>query len=757
MGLLMDNYTYCDSSLPYSVRVKDLISRMTLREKFMNLGDQAQGVGRIGLPSYYWWSEALHGVAWVGHGTHFSDIVKSATVFPTPLLTAASFNESLWKTIGQAVSTEGRAMYNLGHAGLTFWSPNINVARDPRWGRTMETPGEDPLVAGRYSVNYVRGLQDVEGFEVAEDPNSRSLKVSACCKHFTAYDLDHWFDGMIIRQAFDAKVMEQDMVETFSRPFEMCVKEGDGSSIMCSFNDINGIPVCANPKLMYQTFRGEWDLHGYIVSDCSSLEVIHKEQKWLHDTAEDAVAQVLKAGLDLDCGYGDVHYYQSYGESAAKQGKIREGDVDNALKNLYTVLMRLGFFDGNPIYDKLGLQDICSKEHIELSKEAASQGIVLLKNNNSTLPLNPKKKMKIAMVGPHVTATTIMRANYPGISCKDISPLEAFKADAQTDYQLGCDVYCNELDLPPVINAVKNSDATVIFAGLEPENLEAEQHDRDSLALPGQQVQLINAVAEAAPGPVVLVIMSGTCVDIAFAEKNPKIGAILWAGYPGEQGGHAIADIVFGRTNPGGKLPITWYNGDYVDALPMTSMQLRPNKELGYPGRTYKFYEGPVQYPFGHGLSYTEFKYSIKSVGKKSMKARLEAHQQCKPVSYKDGVIAPECPGVAVQESRCEESIEFKVEVENVGKMDGEDVVLVYSKPPEEVDDGPIKQLVGYERVFVKAGEKKVVSFLLNACKALGLVEKTAYTVLPSGVHTIVVGNNGKDSVSFPFQVSFFH
>ncbi|KAM7280149.1 hypothetical protein ACFE04_007283 [Oxalis oulophora] len=350
----MADFVYCEKSLPFEVRAKDLVDRMTLPEKVVQVGNQADGVPRIGLPKHEWWSEALHGVSDVGPGTYFDDKVPGATSFPTIILTAASFNESLWRNIGQVVSTEARAMYNLGRGGLTYWSPNINVVRDPRWGRITEAPGEDPFVVGRYAVNYVRGLQDVEGSENSKDPNSRPLKVSACCKHYAAYDVDAWLG--VDRYHFDAKVTEQDMIEIFLRPFEMCVRDGDVISVMCSYNRVNGIPTCADPELLKNTIRGEWDLHGYIVSDCDSIEVMVNGHKWLGDTKEDASAQVLKAGMDLDCG---VYY-------------------NNSLAWI---------FDGIPAYASLGKKDICSNENIELATDAARQGIVLLKNDNETLPL----------------------------------------------------------------------------------------------------------------------------------------------------------------------------------------------------------------------------------------------------------------------------------------------------------------------------------------------------------------------------------
>nr|XP_010914750.1 beta-xylosidase/alpha-L-arabinofuranosidase 2-like [Elaeis guineensis] len=750
LSLVIDDFAYCDKSLPYEVRVKDLIGRMTLSEKVAQLGDKADGVQRIGLPKYYWWSEALHGIATTGFGTHFGDIVPGATSFPTPILTAASFNESLWKTVAQAISTEGRAMYNLGHSGLTFWSPNINVVRDPRWGRALETPGEDPFMIGVYAINFVRGLQDVEQTGAPQDLSSRPLKVSGCCKHFAAYDLDKWF--FEDRHKFDARVTEQDMVETFMRPFEVCVKEGDVSSVMCSFNKINGIPACADTNLMTRTFRDEYKLNGYIVSDCDSLDVIYHVMNWLGDTQEDAIGQTLKAGLDLNCGWGQYNIYQHWGESAVAQGKVRETDIDRALTNLYMVLMRTGFFDNIPAYENLGLADICNKENIELATEAARQGIVLLKNNNA-LPLDPKKIKLAALIGPHANATTPMIGNYNGIPCRYTSPLDAIGKDVKVDYRQGCDVLCmNETSFALAMASAKNADVTIIFAGLSLD-VEAEERDRMDLLLPGNQTDLIDQVSAASKGPVVLVILSGGAVDITFAENNPKIGAIIWAGYPGEEGGQAIADVIFGRHNPAGKLPLTWYKNDYIDALPMTSMQLRPVEDLGYPGRTYKFFNGPVLYPFGYGLSYTAFNYSAINTTTSSLTLEVNTTQFCKPLTYMTKFTAPPCPSLNTADYKCSEEINFEVEVKNTGNLDGYHTALVYSKPPPEVANAPMKQLVAFQRVFVPAKQSAKLNFTINACKALALVDKTAYTVLPAGKHTIVVGD-GPESVSFPVEVN---
>ncbi|KAJ7968896.1 Beta-D-xylosidase [Quillaja saponaria] len=687
----MSKFAYCDSSLPFAVRVKDLVDRMTLMEKINQLGNKAFGVPRIGLAKYEWWSEALHGVSNVGPGTYFDDLI-------------------------------------------------------PDGGRITETPGEDPFVVGTYASNYVRGLQDVEGTENVTDFNSRPLKVSACCKHYAAYDVDNWL--AVDRYHFDARVTEQDMVETFLRPFEMCVKDGDVSSVMCSYNRVNGIPTCADPRLLKDTIRGDWDLHGYIVSDCDSIEVLVDNHKWLGDSKEDAVAQTLKAGLDLDCG----EYYTNFTGPAAKQGKVREEDIDKSLKYLYTVLMRLGFFDGSPSFKSLGKNDVCSDKNIELATEAAREGLVLLKNNK-TLPLHPSKFQNLAVVGPHANATSAMIGNYAGIPCQITAPIDGFAKYAKVIFEMGCgEILCkNESFIFSAMKAAKKADATVILAGLDL-SVEQESLDREDLLLPGYQTQLINQVAAVSKGPVILVIMSAGGIDISFAKENENIKAILWAGYPGEEGGQAIADVVFGKYNPGGRLPLTWHEADYVDLLPMTSMPLRPIDSLGYPGRTHKFFNGSTVYPFGYGLSYTQFNYSLAS-SQRSLHINLTKFHHCRDLIYDSDAYKPSCPAVLTNDIECNNyNFEFEIEIQNVGDRDGSEVVLVYSKPPKGIADAPLKQMIGFNRVFVKAGKNEKVKFVFNACKSLGIVDYKAYHLLPSGQHTIMVGD---DVVSYPIQVSF--
>ncbi|VFQ88081.1 unnamed protein product [Cuscuta campestris] len=594
-------------------------------------------------------------------------------------------------------------MHNLGHAGLTFWSPNINVARDPRWGRILETPGEDPYVVGTYASNFVRGLQDVEGTENFWDLNSRPLKVAACCKHYAAYDVDNWLG--VDRLHFDARVTEQDMLETFLKPFEMCVKDGDVSSVMCSYNRVNGIPTCADPKLLKGTIRGEWDLHG----------------------------------------------------NAVEGGKVREAEIDKSLKYLYTVMMRLGFFDGSHNFENLGSRDICSKEHVELATRTAREGIVLLKNDNQTLPLNSHDIRILALVGPHANATKAMIGNYEGVPCKYTSPISGFSKYTKVVYEMGCgDVQCkNESLIFPAVAAAKKADAAVVVVGIDL-GVEAESKDRVDLLLPGYQTQLVNQVAAVAKAPITLVIMSAGGIDISFAKNNSNVGAILWAGYPGEEGGRAIADVVFGHYNPGGRLPLTWHEASYVDALPMTSMPLRPIHHLGYPGRTYKFFNGSTVYPFGHGLSYTTFNHRLLAADRK-LAVKLNRFQHCRHLNYTSGSRPPPCPAVSIDDLDCDgggvAKVGFEVRVENGGERDGSEVVMVYAVPPAEVAGAPLKRLVGFEKVFVEAGRSGRVKFEVDACKSFGLVDHKGYHLLASGEHKIVIGHG---PLSFPVRVEFF-
>ncbi|KAJ0743917.1 putative glycosidase [Helianthus annuus] len=716
------NFTFCDSSLDVQTRVDDLVKRLTLQEKIANLVDNASSIDRLGIPKYEWWSEALHGVSYVGPGTHFSSsLVPGATSFPQVILTAASFNETLFKTIGQVVSTEARAMYNVGLAGLTFWSPNINIFRDPRWGRGQETPGEDPTLVSKYGVAYVQGLQE------RDDGDKDRLKVGACCKHYSAYDVDSWkgFE----RFSFNAVVTKQDMDDTYQPPFRSCVLDGNVASVMCSFNQVNGKPTCGDPDLLTGVIRGEWKLNGYISSDCDSLDVMFKNQHW-ENTPEKIVADALKAGLDLNCG----KFLGQHTEAAIKAGLVKESEVDRAVTNNFATLMRLGFFDGNPskqIYGKLGPKDVCTPANQELAREAARQGIVLLKNSVGSLPLSPTAIKTLAVIGPNANVTKTMIGNYEGTPCKYTTPLQGLTASVATVYQAGCaNVACGTAQVDEAKKAAAAADAVVLVMGSDL-SIEAEGRDRINITLPGQQNLLITEVASVSKGPVILVIMSGGGMDIQFAKENPKVTSILWVGFPGEAGGAALADIVFGQYNPSGRLPMSWYPQSYTEKVNMTNMNMRPDPATGYPGRTYRFYKGDTVYTFGDGLSYSEFRHHLVKAPK-LVSVPLEEGHVCR---------SSKCKSIDAVEQTCKNlAFNIHLRVTNRGTMGGSHTVFLFSSPPA-VHGAPQKHMLGFQKVHLAPRQESVVRFGVDVCKDLSLVDEVGNRKVALGQHVLHVGS----------------
>ncbi|KAJ0976145.1 hypothetical protein J5N97_018110 [Dioscorea zingiberensis] len=714
---------FCRQSLPIHARVRDLIGRLTLNEKVRMLVNNAAGVPRLGIGGYEWWSEALHGVSNLGPGVHFGGEFPGATSFPQVISSAASFNASLWELIGRAVSDEARAMYNGGQAGLTFWSPNVNIYRDPRWGRGQETPGEDPTVVGRYAAAYVRGLQQPYGGHSGHN----RLKLAACCKHYTAYDLDNWkgYD----RFHFNAKVSKQDLEDTFDVPFRACVVEGKVASVMCSYNQVNGVPTCADPNLLRTTIRSQWNLNGYIVSDCDSVGVLYNSQHYT-STPEEAAADAIKAA--------------QYTEGAIKQGKLTQVDVNNALTNTLTVQMRLGMYDGDPSrqpFGNLGPQHVCTQSHQHLSLDAARQSIVLLKNQPNSLPLSPSHFRNIAVIGPNSAATVTMIGNYAGIPCGYTSPLEGIGKYVKTTHEAGCtNVMCSgNQPMDAAVKAARVSDATILIMGLD-QTIEAETRDRVGLLLPGRQPELVTKVAAASKGPCILVLLCGGPVDVSFAKNDPKIAAILWAGYPGQAGGAAIADVIFGAFNPGGKLPVTWYPQEFAEKVAMTNMNMRANPSNGYPGRSYRFYKGPVVYPFGHGLTYTRFTHSIAhaptelTVQLAGRRAAADAHNSTTSNTL-----------IKVNHARCDDLvIPIHVDVKNEGDLDGSHAVLVFSTPPvlsSSHESAPLKQLVAFEKVHVFAKSQTRVTLSVDVCKDLSIADNNGIRRIPIGEHSFQIGD----------------
>ncbi|KAH0840843.1 LOW QUALITY PROTEIN: hypothetical protein HID58_092280, partial [Brassica napus] len=619
-------------------------------------------------------------------------LVPGATSFPQVILTAASFNVSLFQAIGKVVSTEARAMYNVGLAGLTYWSPNVNIFRDPRWGRGQETPGEDPLLSSKYASGYVKGLQETD----CGDANR--LKVAACCKHYTAYDVDNWKG--VERYNFNAVVNQQDMDDTYQPPFKSCVVDGNVASVMCSYNQVNGKPTCADPDLLAGVIRGEWKLYGYIVSDCDSVDVLYKNQHYTK-TPEEAAAISINAGLDLNCG----SFLGQHTEAAVKAGLVSEAAINKAISNNFLTLMRLGFFDGDPkkqIYGGLGPKDVCTPANQELAAEAARQGIVLLKNTGC-LPLSHTTIKSLAVIGPNANVTKnndrkLRRHAYT-------TPLQGLAGTVPTTYLQGCsNVACAVADVEGATKLAADADVTMLVMGAD-QSIEAESRDRVDLNLPGQQQELVTQVAKAAKGPVLLVIMSGGGFDITFAKNDPKIAGIL--------------------------LPMTWYPQSYVEKVPMTNMNMRPDTSNGYPGRTYRFYTGETVYSFGDGLSYTKFSHSLVKAPR-VVSLRLEENHVCR---------SSECQSLDAVGPHCENTVsgfEVQVKVRNGGgERRGSHGVFVHdaaggSWSAEEASFGKIR---------LGKMEEAVVKFKVDVCKDLSVVDEIGKRKIGLGQHRLHVGD----------------
>ncbi|XVE60465.1 hypothetical protein DITRI_Ditri05aG0130800 [Diplodiscus trichospermus] len=726
------NYPFCQTTLPISRRARDLVSRLTLDEKISQLVNSAPAIPHLGIPAYEWWSEALHGVSGVGPGIKFDGTIKAATGFPQVILTAASFDAYQWYRIGQAVGIEARAIYNAGQAtGITFWAPNINVYRDPRWGRGQETPGEDPLVTGKYAVSYVRGIQgdSFEGGKLGEH-----LRASACCKHFTAYDLDNWKG--VNRFVFNAKVTLQDLADTYQPPFQSCIQQGKASGIMCAYNRVNGVPNCADYNLLSKTARGQWGFNGYITSDCDAVSIIHEEQGYAKQP-EDAVADVLKAGMDVNCGT----YLKNYTKSAVKKRKLPISEIDRALHNLFSVRMRLGLFNGNPVkqpFGDIGSNQVCSQEHQNLALEAARNGIVLLKNTDKLLPLSKTKSASLAVIGPNANSAETLLGNYAGPPCKSVTPLQGLQSYVKdTRYHPGCSaVNCSSVLTAQAVKTAKEADHVVLVMGLD-QTQEKEEHDRVDLVLPPKQQNLISRVARAAKNPVILVILSGGPVDITFTKYDKHIGSILWAGYPGEAGGLALAEIIFGDHNPGGRLPVTWYPQSYTK-VPMTDMRMRPEPSSGYPGRTYRFYQGPKVFEFGYGLSYSNYSYEFLPVTQKKVYLNNQLISQrvetSNPLRY--------IPVSEMERELCEKSkYPVTVGVQNHGMMAGKHPLLLFVRQAKTGNGRPVKQLVAFQSVNLNAGERADIEFELSPCEHLSRANEDGLMVIEEGSHFLSIGD----------------
>jgi beta-glucosidase len=694
---------YLDPAFPIDERVDDLVGRMTLKEKVSQMGSEAAAVKRLDVPEYNWWNEALHGVARAG----------IATVFPQAIGLASTWNPDLIYQMAVVVSDEGRAMHHEFarngerglHNGLTFWSPNINIFRDPRWGRGQETYGEDPYLTSRLAVNFVRGMQGT-------DPGY--LKTVATPKHFAVHS-----GPENQRHIFDAQVSQRDLLMTYLPAFRACIVEGKAYSIMGAYNRVNGEACCASPTLLQEILRDEWGFQGYVVADCGAIDDIRGGHN-LVDSAVEAAALAVKNGCDLECGctYNIPCHYGLLDE-AVQTGLLVEEDVDRSVKRLLEARFRLGMFDppDQVAYAQIPFSVVDSPEHRELALEVARQSLVLLKNQDNLLPLNASDVSSIAVIGPNADETLVLSGNYAGTPAEPVSVLAGIKAmlppETDVTYARGCEIVDDSQDgFEEAIQAANKSQVAVMVMGLS-QQLEGEegqtegnprgrrsQGDRETLDLPPVQEQLLQAVYETGT-PVILVLMNGSALSINWADEH--ISAILETWYPGQAGGTAIAEALFGLTNPGGRLPVTFYRAvsdlpDFVDY----SME----------NRTYRYFTGQPLYPFGFGLSYTTFTYHALQIDPQEVKAG---------------------DPVAVQ-----------VEVENSGGLLGDEVVQLYLKDAEASLPVPLLQLQGLTRIRLSPGERQTVQFTLTADQ-MSFVDEDGNWVLEPGEFKVWVGGRQPD------------
>ncbi|CAF0907228.1 unnamed protein product [Rotaria sordida] len=717
----LSTFPICDQSLPSRQRAADLISRMTTTEKITQLVTTAAAIPRLGLPKYEWWSDCLHGVGYAP-GVSFGGDLPAATSFPMPINLGASFNTALLHRIFSTISTEARAFNSEDRAGLVFLSPNINIFRDPRWGRGQETPGEDPFLTSQYVYEYVNGLQRGE--------DERYLKVAANCKHYAAYDLENW--NGTDRFHFDARVSDQDLIETYLPPFETCIHDAKVASIMCSYNSINGIPACANQFLIKTIARESYHLDGFVVSDCDAIEIIMNDHNYT-STVQDTIAVALHAGTDLDCG----QFYLNYTQQALDNKTIIETDINQALERTFNVLIRLGYFDPpeQQPYRKLSHINVDTIEARQLALDAAQQSIVLLKNTNKALPLNLNqlRNKKIALIGPTANATRLMQGNYYGTPPFLIDPITGFQEVTKNysidiSFAYGCKISDDdESGFAEAIELAYTSDVVIFFGGID-QSIEAEGHDRESIALPTVQLTLIQQLEKIVCSPLHVVIMSGSGLDLSYIRDSSESDSLIWMGYAGQAGGLAIANVMFGQYNPGGRLPITFYPASYINDVSMSDMQMRPSPTN--PGRTYKFYTGQAVFEFGYGLSYTTFNYSWYN---NSMNSIFSIRSLMKN-NYNEKKLHLQF---------------YRVNVTNIGQIVGDDVVLAFIIPPRNSFNDPsppLRKLFGFKRVQLNINQTIQVFFPLNIDSLLTVAYNGSKWLEP-GSYKILIGKQHMHTV----------
>jgi beta-glucosidase len=672
---------YLNPAQPVDKRVDDLIARMTLKEKALVLYHNAPAIDRLRIPAWGGWNQCLHGV-WSKQPT---------TLFPVSIALAATFDPPLVQEVADSIAEEARALYNLGangpHGkhGLVYRAPVINISRDPRWGRIQECYGEDPYLTSRIAVAYVRGLQG---------NHPKYLKVAATLKHFAVNNQEKG------RFSLSAEVPERMMMEYWLPHFKACVVEGEAQSLMAAYNAINGTPCAVNKWLLTDVLRDQWGFKGFVVSDLGGIGRLMDGHR-LTKKPEEAVARAIRAGCDLD----DQQYRDAL-PAAVRAGLLTEKEVERALARVLRVAFRLGAFDppAQVPFSKIPAGVIDSPKHRALALKAAREAIVLLHNKDRFLPLDPGKLGTVAVLGP--VAARPEYGNYFGAMPKRVSPLQGLEnklGKKKVLFAPGCGVVepADAAEIDKAVQAAKRADVAILCLGTNGK-VEAEGRDRKDLNLPGAQERLLKAVVGANPRTVVVLLNAGP-LAVKWAKENAP--AILEAWYPGEEGGTAIADVLFGAYNPGGRLPYTVYE---------SVAQIPPQTEYDITkGFTYLYFTGKPLFPFGHGLSYTQFRYSDLKLSARRLRAG--------------------------------EKLEVSVVVENVGDRAGDEVAQLYVHHAASRVKRPIKELRGFQRVSLRPAEKKTVTFALPADKLSYYdVAKKAFVVEPGSVD-VLVGSSSAD------------
>ena len=676
-------------------KAQELIGRMTLEEKASQLRYDAPAIPRLNVPAYNWWNEALHGVARAG----------VATSFPQAICMAAAFDMELMEKVGEAIAVEGRAKYNAYsgkgdrdiYKGLTFWSPNINIFRDPRWGRGHETYGEDPYLTGELGKSFVEGLQGDGDY----------LKAAACAKHFAVHS-----GPEALRHCFDAEVSQKDLWETYLPAFEKLVREAGVEAVMGAYNRTNGEPCCGSKTLMQDILRGEWGFEGHYVSDCWAIQDFH-EKHMVTDTAEESAAMALKAGCDVNCGSTYLHILKAY-----QDGLVTEEEITLAAERLFTTRFLLGLFDATE-YDEICYDKIECREHLELADRATAEGVVLLKNNG-ILPLKKEGIKAIGVIGPNANSRAVLVGNYHGTSSRYVTVLEGIQdvvpETVRVYYSEGCHLYRNNVEgglalegdrIAEAVSVAENSDVVILCVGLD-ESIEGEEMhssnsygsgDKNDLLLPKPQRELAETVLKTGK-PVIVLNMTGSAMDLRFAQEHAD--AVIQAWYPGARGGRVIAEMLFGELSLSGKLPVTFYPD--TETLP-------DFEDYSMKGRTYRYYEGTPLYPFGYGLTYGDVAVESAACGDRVFTADNGGQGSGKADWRK--MEASGDMGTAVRLDMTED-FNVTVKVSNRSPIATGEVIQVYIKDMESVHATPNGKLCAFHRVFLAGGESEEVNIAIG-------------------------------------------